>query len=341
MRVVSQNDFAQVEHRLSGFLEYVSQQTRIPCPRGRYHADSAIEGAGEFNVRQPPHACQPAKYRRQCPSARVDAGYQPPAHETRDVFQQSTTGDMCQCLKLAGTRGSQTGLHINPRRRQKVERLVDNASVLGDQLAHQRIAIRMDTRRRQAKQPVSGLHRTGQYRITFDSTYCETGEIEIARLVDIRHFRRFATNERASGLPATIGDSCYQSPCALDIEPGSRQIVEKEERRCPLNDEVIDAHGDQINTETIDSVYGDGKQELGTDTIRGRDQYRIAKTAGSDVKQTTETTEIGIAAGPGRRLHNRPDRFDQCIAGGDVDAGGGVSIAVRFASFLFQQLLTG
>ena len=59
-----------------------------------------------------------------------------------------------------------------------------------------------------------GLHRDTALLLAAQTVFgsakllLETGEIEIARLVDIRHFRRFATNERASGLPATRSGAC-------------------------------------------------------------------------------------------------------------------------------------
>ena len=65
----------------------------------------------------------------------------------------------------------------------------------------------------------------------------------------------------------------------------------------------------------------DGDLELGADAVVGGDQDRVLEAGRLQIEQPAETAEVGIGAGPARRSRQRLDRFDQRVAGIDIDAG--------------------
>jgi hypothetical protein len=75
---------------------------------------------------------------------------------------------------------------------------------------------------------------------------------------------------------------------------------------------------------------GDGDLQLGADAVIGSDQQGVAVTGGLEIEKPAEPPETGIGAAAGRRAGERLDRFDQGVAGIDIDPG-----------FLVTQRLVG
>jgi len=61
----------------------------------------------------------------------------------------------------------------------------------------------------------------------------------------------------------------------VQIHFAKGQIIEKEERACTLNNNVIDAHGDEINANRIMPIRPKRYFQLGADTIRSGYQDRV------------------------------------------------------------------
>ena len=77
----------------------------------------------------------------------------------------------------------------------------------------------MQARRRQTEDRVARFCRlAGQYPAAFDGADGEAGQIVLAWFIEPRHFRRFAANQRATGLAAAFGDAGDQVAPGLDVE---------------------------------------------------------------------------------------------------------------------------
>src|SRR5262249_7489233 len=114
----------------------------------------------------------------------------------------------------------------------------------------------------------------------------------------------------------------------LDVEPAAREVVEEEQRLGALHDEVVDAHGDEVDADGVVPAGGDGELELGADAVGGGDQDRVTVARSLGVEEGAEAAEAGGRAAAGRGARQRLDRLDQRVAGVDVDAGGFVGPAV-------------
>ena len=114
------------------------------------------------------------------------------------------------------------------------------------------------------------------------------------------------------------------SRAGLRVERAGGEIVEEEQRLGALHDEVVDAHGDQVDADRVEDAGLDGDLQLGADAVGGGDQHRIAVAGRLEVEQAAEAADFGVGAGPPRRPHQRLDRLDKGVAGVDIDAGIGI-----------------
>jgi hypothetical protein len=74
-----------------------------------------------------------------------------------------------------------------------------------------------------------------------------------------------------SAMPDTMSAPCFTSSFA------GREIVEKEHRLRALDDEIVDAHGDEVDADRVMDPGLDGDFQLGADAVIGRHQDRIAE----------------------------------------------------------------
>ena len=105
----------------------------------------------------------------------------------------------------------------------------------------------------------------------------EAGEIVVAVGIHAGHLGGLAADQRAAGLAAALGDAGDDraSP-RRDLELAGGEIVEEEQRLGALHDEVVDAHGDEVDADRVVLAGVDRELELGADAVGGRDQDRIA-----------------------------------------------------------------
>ena len=79
----------------------------------------------------------------------------------------------------------------------------------------------------------------------------EAGEVVVAVAVHARHLRRLAADQRAAGQPAALGDAGDDRRALVGIELAGREIVEEEQRLGALHDDVVDAHGDEVDADRV------------------------------------------------------------------------------------------
>ncbi len=99
---------------------------------------------------------------------------------------------------------------------------------------------------------------TRQYAVTLDRADGESGEIEVLACIHAGHFGGLAADQRRAGLAAALGDARDDSRPGLRVELPGGEIIEEEQRLRPLDDEVVDAHGDQVDADRVENPGIDG-----------------------------------------------------------------------------------
>ena len=118
-----------------------------------------------------------------------------------------------------------------------------------------------------------------------------------------------------SAMPFTIADA------DLGRQLAGGEVIEEEQRLGALDDDVVDAHGDEIDADRLVDAGLDRDLHLGADAVVGGDEDRILEARRLEVEQTAEAADLRVRSGPPRRPHERLDRVHHGVAGVDVDAG--------------------
>ena len=146
------------------------------------------------------------------------------------------------------------------------------------------------------------------------------GEIVVAVGIHAGHFGGLAADQRAARLAAAGRDAADDRGTLIGIELAGREIVEEEQRLRALDDEVVDAHGNEIDADRVVIVRVDGDLELRADAVVGGDEHRIGEARGLQVEQAAEAADLAVRAWTARRTDSRLDLLDEQVAGIDIDA---------------------
>ena len=161
--------------------------------------------------------------------------------------------------------------------------------------------LRMNAR---AGQPEDDVARrdpvAGQRLGPIDRADAEAGEVIVALGVHAGHFGRLAADQRAAGLAAAFGDRRDDRGGDVIVELPGRIIVEEEQRLGALDDEIVDAHRDEVDADPVMPAGLDRQLELGADAVIGGDQQRIFVAGRLQVEEAAESAELGIGARAGR-----------------------------------------
>ena len=256
----------------------------------------------------------------------------------RDVFEQPAAGDVGQRIDLAGADQRQQARHVNAGRGdQRVDqqlilieqgRAIELPALVRRESAHQRIAVGMDTGRGEAEQHVTGRDLvTRELFSAFDRADAEAREVIIAGRIHPRHLRRLAADQRAARDLAAFRNPRDHALGDPVLQLAGGEIVKEEQRLGALHDQIVDAHCDQINADSIVPVMLDRELELGAYTIIGGDQQRIIISGRLGIEEPPKAPQFTGRAGARGRLCQRGDGFDQRIARGNRNAGIGVGVA--------------
>ena len=85
-----------------------------------------------------------------------------------------------------------------------------------------------------------------------------------------------AADERAAGLPAALGHALDELLDVVGVELADRDVVEEEQRLGALADDVVDAHGHEVDADGVEATGGLGDERLGADAVGGRHEHRVA-----------------------------------------------------------------
>ena len=119
----------------------------------------------------------------------------------------------------------------------------------------------------------------------------KSGKIIIAVLVDPRHLGGFPADQGTAGHPAPIGNASDNRFGDFVVELGAGEIVEEEQRLSTHDDDVIDAHRDQIDADVVVGIVIQNQFELRPDTVGPGYQHGILITLSRQSKQASEASE--------------------------------------------------
>jgi hypothetical protein len=144
--------------------------------------------------------------------------------------------------------------------------------------------------------------------------------------INIRHFRRFASDEGAVGHPTAFGNAFHNRRHDFRIQFVNPHIIQKEQRFGALNQHIIDIHRHQVLSDSLVPVHFLGNENLGPHAIGAGNQYGtfiIPFEQFFVIVQTKQSRKAIFQADNTRPVRgcNRPaDAFDHNIIRVDTDA---------------------
>ncbi len=318
---------ADVPGVLAFGLEQGQRFFKLICRQGDDHADAAVEGAIHLVTGNVAGLLQPAEHRRPLPALLVDHRLGVGRQDARDVFPEAATGDVGQSVDLALLDELEHRFHIDTGRLQQgigqggvTQRLMHVR--LGDfqDLADQGETVGVGAAGGQGDQgiPFADLATVDDLAL-LDHADAETGDVVVIPLIHARHLGGFAAHQGTAGLLATFTDAGDHGGGGVHIQLAGGVVVEEEQGLGTLHDEIVDAHGHQIDAHGVVFFQIDGQAQLGAHPISAGDQHRLLVarrdlTQGPKAAKTTKDFRTTSAFG------HALDTFNQCIAGIDIHA---------------------
>src|SRR5699024_2791966 len=126
--------------------------------------------------------------------------------------------------------------------------------------------------------------------VTLDGADGKAGQVILPVAVHARHFRGLAADEGAAGLPTAFGNARYHLGCRVDIKAAAAEVVEKEQWLGSTDQNIVDAHGDQVDSDGVVPAQFAREQQFGAYPVGTGNKHRIAKPL-SEVKQSAESAQ--------------------------------------------------
>ena len=121
----------------------------------------------------------------------------------------------------------------------------------------------MDACRRKADEDVAGLDRFAcNDFFTVDDADAEAGQVVIVLRIEASHFSRFAAEKGAARFLAGIGDAFYDRRYLYGIQLAYGDVVQEEQRLCPLDENIVNGHGYTVLADRIMLVHHDSQAQL-------------------------------------------------------------------------------
>ena len=251
--------------------------------QGDDHADATVEGAVHLVAGDVAGLLQPAEHRRPLPALLVDHRLGVGGQYARNVLPETAAGDVGEGVDLALLDELEHGFHVDAGRLQQgvgqggiTQRLLHVG--LGDfqDLANEGEAVGVGAAGGQGDQgiPFADLAAVDDLAL-LHHTDAETGDVVIFPFIHARHLGGFAAYQGTAGLLAASTDAGDHGRSGVDVQFASGIVVEEEEGLGALHDQVIDAHGHQIDAHGVVLLQVDGKAQLGAHPVGAGDQHRL------------------------------------------------------------------
>ena len=192
-------------------------------------------------------------------------------------------------------------------------------------MAGQRVPVAAETGRRQPDEDVSDLDPVGaEQLVTLDHTDGEPDRVEGARCHDPGVLGHLPAEQGGPDLTAPLGHPPDQLGHPVRVDRPDGEVVEEEEGLGPLADQVVHAHGHQVDADGVEPADRLGHEGLRADAVRARHQDGLTVAAGLEGEQATEPADVADHLGAQGGADQRADAVDGPLAGPDVDARPGV-----------------
>ena len=184
----------------------------------------------------------------------------------------------------------------------------------------------MEARRRQPECHVAVSNpRSVQNLFPVDDPHDGAGHVVLAGRVEAGHFRSLAAEERDAVFPACPRHPLQDFLQRLRLEPAGGDVVEEKQRRCALDEDVVDAVVDEIRSAGVVASRLESDLELRPDAVRRSDEHRLP--AAREIRPEKPSEPADVAEDTRREC--RPDDVlcarERRGFGVDVDSGGGVT----------------
>ena len=155
----------------------------------------------------------------------------------------------------------------------------------------------------------------------FDGPDDEAGEIVLAVRVEAGHLRRLAAEQRAPVLAARARHAADDLFGHGGRQAPRREVIEEEERRRTLHEDVVHAVVHEIGTDGVVPVGEKRDLQLRADAVSARHQHRLAEAHAGEAEQPAEGADLRQHARRERAAGEALDAADGFVAGVDGDAG--------------------
>lgn len=186
------------------------------------------------------------------------------------------------------------------------------ASRFKEKFAREGISVRMQALGWKAEQEVTGNDvAAGEHAVALNSADDKARQVVFTHGVQARHLGSFASDQRAAVVLAATRNSCNDAAADGGIELADCEVIEKEQGRCALDSNVIDAMVDQILADRVVAAGCEGDFQLRSHSVGGTDQDRVTPTF---------QRETGPEA-----ADSRENVWSQCFCGVPLDQGYGAN----------------
>ena len=105
--------------------------------------------------------------------------------------------------------------------------------------------------------------------ITFNRSNRKSSKVIITRTIHAGHFGSLTADQRTTSLLATFGNTSNHLFGTGDIQFSSCKVIEEQQRLSTLHNQIIDAHGNQVNANRVMLAGINGNFQLGSHAIGG------------------------------------------------------------------------
>jgi len=180
----------------------------------------------------------------------------------------------------------------------------------------------VDTAAGKPDQRIAGLDVTAvNQRVMFDHSDTKAGKIIIALGIHPGHLSRLTTDEPGTGLATALGNATDNLLGGVHIQLAGGVVVKKEKRLGAGDDDIVDAHGNQIDTDAIVLPGLKGKAQFGADTVCAGDQDGSAITLHRQLEKPAKAAESAQHARTMSGGNIAFDALDQLSTGIDINTG--------------------
>jgi hypothetical protein len=152
-----------------------------------------------------------------------------------------------------------------------------------------------------------------------DGTDDEARHVVFAVGVEAGHLGGLAAQQRAAVVLARPREALDDLLRHIRREATSGEIIQEEQRRRALHEDVVDAVIHQVDTDRPVTVRQEGDFQLGADAVGARHEHRLLEGGGVEFEQPAERADFREHTGRKGGLRQRLDAANGLVAGIDIN----------------------